>query len=197
MANPTGGFGLRAVRRIDGAALSFQVEARQIAYNNAHVMATGDLVKILNTGYIDAYVAADSNTVTLGVFQGCKYRDPNAGYTVWRPIWNAVSGLASTDKVTAYIHLLDPMLAYEIRSGTANAVTIASIGLNADVVVGTPNATTGQSAATLDTPATTATLPLRIVALGQAVGNDNTLANNVVEVVPNSSSMLRTTGVGG
>lgn len=195
MANPTAGFGLQPVRRIDGAALSFQLEVRRIAYNNSHVMATGDLVKSLTTGFIDAYIAAD--TQTAGVFFGCKYRDPNLGYTVWRPIWNAISGLASTDIVEAYI-IIDPNIVFEVRNSSAvTAITVANIMENADVVVGSPTALTGQSVATLNqaTLAVTATLPLRIVGLGQGAGNDNTLGNNIVEVRLNTSDLQTATGL--
>lgn len=195
MANPTAGFGLREVRRIDGAALSFQVEARRIAYNNTNVMATGDLVKSLTTGYIDAYVAGDTRSA--GVFWGCKYLDPNSGKMEWRPMWNAVSGLASTAIVTAYV-IIDPNIVFEIRNSSASApITVANIGENADIVVGVPTASPGQSVATLNqaTLAVTATLPLRIVALGQTIGNDNTLGNNIVEVRLNTTDLQTATGL--
>lgn len=194
MANPTGGFGLRAVRRLDGAALSFQLNEVLIAFNNANVIAQGDVVKPLNTGFIDLYAAA--GTVTQGVFMGCKYRDPNLGYTVWRPIWNAVSGLASTDLVKAYI-ISDPQIVYEVRLGGATVYAQTNVGNTAEITVGTPTALSGQSVALLDSTGmgTTTTFPLRIVGAGQGVDNDNTLANNIVEVVMNTLlTNLATTG---
>lgn len=193
MANPTGGFGLRPVRRLDGAALTFQLEEVQIAFNNGSVIAQGDLIKPLNTGFIDLY--ANGGAITQGVFHGCKYRDPNLGYTVWRPIWNAVSGLSSSDKVFAYIYS-DPQIVYEVRGDASNAIVQTHIGNTADVTVGSPNARDGQSVAVLATGGlgTTATFPLRVVALGTLIGNDNTLVNNIVEVV--LSSMLSATGGG-
>ena len=193
MANPMAGFGLRACRRIDGAALSFQIETRRIAYNNTSVIATGDLTKSLTTGFIDLFAAG--NAQSCGVFLGCKYRDPNIGNTVWRPIWNAVSGLASTDIVEAYV-IIDPNIVWEIR-GSGTVITVANVGENADLTVGSPSALTGQSVALLNqgTLAVTATLPLRIVGLGQSPGNDNTLAQNIVEVRLNTTDLQTATGL--
>lgn len=185
MTNPTGGFGLRPVRRNDGAAPSWQLMEVEIAYNEGDVIAFGDLVQWVNTGYINLYAAAQTHCA--GVFMGCKYRDPNLGYTVNRPMWNAISGLASTDKVKAYI-IADPNVVFEIRADDTTAVTVGNIGNTAEIVVGTPSAANGQSVALLDKSdlGTTTTRPLRVVGLGQEIGNDNTLANNVVEVVLNT-----------
>lgn len=194
MANPTGGFGLRATRRLDGAALSAQTEELRIAYNNSHVIGKGDIVKILTTGYIDAYVAADGNTLTLGVFQGCKYFDANAGRTVWAPVWNAVSGLASGVKVYAYVILPDPQMVFEVRAKAGVTIAQANVWQNADVVVGTLTTPPGISVALLDTPTTTSTLPLRIVGQGQGVDNDNSVAQNIAEVTFNGSAQSTLTG---
>lgn len=194
MSNPTAGFGLRAVRRLDGAALNFMVEEKQIAYNNSHTWGTGDLVKLLTTGYIDNYTAG--GTQVAGVFLGCKYFSAAVGRTIWSPIWNAPS-LASNIVVTAYI-ISDPWVVFDIRTGTAAAVTIANVGENADVTVGTPNSVTGQSTTLLDqgtlNPAT-ATLPLRIVGLNTSPANDNASAYNIVEVRLNTSPYMSSTGV--
>lgn len=184
-ANPTGGFGLRAVRRLDGAALNLAYTEVEITYNEASVIARGDLVKWLNTGYIDLFAAADTHCA--GVFYGCKYRDPNSQKMEWRQMWNAVSGLASTDKVIAWI-IADPMIVFE---GRLNGTTVGAqthINNTADVVVGTPSALNGQSVMLIDssTLGTTTTRPLRVVGLGQGVENDNTVKNNVVEVVLNT-----------
>lgn len=187
MANPTGGFGLRPIRRLDGAAPSWQLEEREIAYNYSGVIATGDLVKNLDTGFIDLYAAAGAQCA--GVFMGCYYRDPNLGYLVYRPIWNAVSGLSSTDKVKALI-ISDPMVVFELRLGGTTVGATTHIGNSMELTVGTPTALTGQSVALGDssTLGTTTTYPVRVVGLGRAVGNDNTLKNNIVEVVLNTLS---------
>lgn len=193
MTNPTAGFGLRAVRRLDGAALSFAIEERRIAYNNSNTWGTGDLVKNLSTGFIDAYTAGGS--LVLGVFIGCKYFSAAVGRTIWVPNWSAPS-LASTVVVTALV-ISDPNIVFDIRADDTTAVGIGDIGSNADVVVGTANVITGQSVALLDqsTIATTLTLPLRIVGFNTAPNNDNTLADNIVEVRLNTSVYQTAVGV--
>lgn len=196
MANPTTGFGLRPIRRLDGAAISWQLEQRQIAYNNAHTFGTGDLCTQLASGYIDAYTAGD--TVTAGVFMGCSYFSSVVGRTIWSPIWNAPS-LASTVVVTAWI-IADPTIVFEARtSGGSAAVGIADIGANFELTVGTPNSITGQSTTTvLATPATTSTYPVKMVNTAPTVTsnfNDNTLVNNVIEVRLNSLGLFAAAGV--
>jgi hypothetical protein len=185
MANPTGGFGLRPVRRLDGAAPTFQLREVEIAYNYSGVIAKGDIVKWLNTGLIDLYAAAGAQVG--GVFMGCKYRDPNIGNMVWRPMWNAVSGLASTEKVIAYI-LDDPMMVYEVRLNGTTVGATTHIGQTLEVIVGTPSALNGQSVmlGVSSGLGTTTTLPLRVVGLGQGADNDNTVKNNIIEVVLNT-----------
>lgn len=193
MANPTAGFGLRAVRRLDGAAMSFQIEENQIAYNNSHTWGTGDLVIRLSTGYIDAYVA--SGAVVLGVFMGCSYFSAPVGRTIWSPIWNAPS-LASNLLVKAWI-MTDPNIVYDIRGDATAAITNAAVGANADVVVGTPNAITGQSTTLLNTTTmdSTATFPLRIVGLASFPNIDNTLSGDIAQVVLNTQVYKSNTGI--
>lgn len=197
MANPTTGFGLRPVRRLDGAALSFQVERRLIAYNNAHTIGTGDLCTSLASGYIDAYTAGD--TITAGVFIGCKYLSPTLGYEFWFPQWNAPT-LPSTTVVYAYV-IADPNIVFDVRTagGTAAAVGVADIGANFELTVGTVNALTGQSTTTvLNTPATTSTYPVKMVNTSSTVTsgfNDNTLVNNIIEVRLNTLNLFTAAGI--
>lgn len=198
MANPNSPFGLRWSRRLNGAAPSMQVSRMQIAYNNAHVLAKGDLVKQLSTGYIDAFVAGDA--ATCGVFWGCEYpSSASVGGTTYSNIWNAVAGLASTTIVYAYV-IQDEDALFEVQSSgeSAAAITIADFGANADVVVGSANTTTGFSATAVSTTVgTTATLPLRIIGYPHGVGPgyDNTLAYNRILVKLNTLNFVNTTGV--
>lgn len=198
MANPTTGFGLRPVRRLDAAGLSFQVEQREIAYNNANTIGTGDLCTSLASGYIDKYTAGD--TITAGVFIGCRYLNPTLGYDWFFPIWNAPS-LPSTTKVYALL-IADPNVVFEARtSGGASAVGVADIGANFELVVGTPNALTGQSTTTIDDatgPATTATYPVKMVNTAPTVNsnfNDNSLVNNIIEVRLNTLNLYTAAGI--
>lgn len=199
MANPTTGFGLQFSRRLDAAGLSAQIITRRIAYNESSLIGNGDLVEALVDGYIEAYTAGDSAVVLGGVFRGCKYLDPAVGYTRWYPNWSAPT-LPSTTIVEAFIEC-DERVVYTIRSagGEGTAMDISDIGANFEVTVGTPNALTGMSTTTLlNTPATTATFPLKCVGLYQGVPssfNDPTLVNNVVEVKLNNLQWFQTAGI--
>lgn len=195
MANPTVGFGLRPIRRIDGASLSFQLMERQIAYNYGTKIYTGDLAQPLTTGYVSRYAAGQA--ITCGVFWGCKYLNPSTGRVEWFQSWSAPT-LPSTTIVYCYL-INDPRIVFNIRnSSAANAVTIADMGDNADITATAGSDSTGQSKEVLDQAslANTATFPLRIVGLGPAgLNNDNTIGNNIVEVILNSSDMALTTGL--
>lgn len=180
MSNPTGGFGLRPVRRRDGAAWTGALTAVNIAFNNANTIAKGDPVITLATGFIDKWAAG----VIRGVFWGCEYLDPVNNYVNWFNAWKAPV-LAAGTTVTAYI-IDDPDLIFEIRAGSGLQIVQASVWNNAALQgVGAPNAA-GMSTATLTGIATTATLPLRITGLSQKIGNDNTSPSNVAEVAFNN-----------
>ncbi len=199
MANPTTGFGLQFSRRLDAAAPSMQLITRRIAYNESSVIGNGDLVEALSDGYVEAYTAGDSAAVVGGVFRGCKYLNPTLGYSQWYPNWSAPS-LPSTTVVECYLEV-DPNIVYNIRSGggAGTVITIADIGANFELTVGTPNSLTGQSTTLLlNTPATTATFPVKMVGLYQGVPssyNDPTLVNNIVEVKLNNLQWFQTAGI--
>lgn len=180
MTNPTGGFGLRPVRRRDGAAWTGALTAVQLAYNNAHPIAKGDPVISLATGFIDLWASG----AIRGVFWGCEYLDPASNAVSWFNAWKAPS-LAAGTAVTAYI-IDDPDLIFEIRAGGGLNVAQANVWMNAAIQgMGSPGAA-GLSGATLTGIAGTASLPLRISGLSQKIGNDNTSPSNLVEVVFNN-----------
>lgn len=198
MTNPTTGFGLQFSRRLDGAALSGQLITRRLAYNESSLIGNGDLVEALADGYVEAYTAGDSAAVLGGVFRGCKYLNPSLGHSMWYPNWSAPT-LPSTTIVECYIEC-DPNIIYTIRSDGSAALTIAGIGANFEVTVGTPNSLTGMSTTVLlaSSVATTATLPLKMVGLYGGVTssfNDPTLLDNVVEVKLNNLQFFQTAGL--
>jgi hypothetical protein len=181
MSNPTGGYGLRPVRRRDGAAWTGALTAVQLAFNNPHIIAKGDPLMSLATGFVDVWAAGNP---IRGVFWGCEYLDPVNNYVNWFNAWRAPA-LAAGTTVTAYV-IDDPDLIFEIRSGLGLQTVQGNVWNNASIQgLSAPNAA-GLSTATLTGIATTATLPLRITGLWQKVGNDNTSASNIAEVVFNN-----------
>lgn len=186
MSNPTGGYGLRPVRRRDGAQWMGSLTAVQIAFNNAHTFGKGDPVQSLSTGFIDLWSSGVNSGAIRGVFWGCEYLDPVLGYVDWKNAWKAPT-LPSTTVVTAYV-IDDPDLIFEIRAASGLNVVQGNVWNNATFTgAGSPSALpAGMSTATLTGVATTNTLPLRITGLSQKVGNDNTSTSNVVEVCFNN-----------
>jgi hypothetical protein len=191
MANPTVGTGLRPARRRDGAAWTGQLTKANIAFNNANKIGKGDPIISLSSGFIDIWASG----AIRGVFWGCEYLDPGTGYINWFNAWNAPAGLAAT-VVTAYI-IDDPDLIFEIRAASGLNVTQGNVWSNATMTgMGTITALpAGMSSVVLSSVATTSTFPLRIVGRSDKVGNDNTLAQNLVEVSFNNFELR--TGVTG
>ena len=191
MANTNAPFGLRPVRRLDGAAPTYQTNPYQIITTQTHKIGTGDLVKYdgSNAGYID--YAAATDTPVLGVFAGCEWYDTSQQKKIFSPQWTGVS--TAVAPITAYVYD-DVSIVFEIQSGNGGPVTIAGLRQNAKISatgVGAPNTTTGISTEFLDfaTLATNqATYPLKIIGLSQKYGNDNTSQYNLVEVVLNATN---------
>lgn len=201
MTNVNAPFGLRPVRRIDGAGPTWQAEPKRIAYNYGTAIAHGDPIILLNTGYIARY--ANGGSRIDGVFWGCKYLDPNLDRVVWSQNWPAITLGSSSQFAEAYV-IMGKDTVFEIQAGSGGA-PFADIGTNSDIVIGTASSA-GISGAYLDsTHDTTATFPLRIVQLGQGVvstnqagqtnGYDPLTGYNIVQVIMNTYGLYNTTGL--
>ena len=191
MANTSAPFGLRPVRRLDGAAPTYQTNNYLISTSQTHKIGTGDLVinDATYAGYVDAAVIA--STPVLGVFAGAEWFDTSVNKKLYMTQWTAST--TAIAPITCYVYD-DVNIVYEIQSGNGGPVTQAQIRQNAKINYATaysPNAYSGQSIEYLDY-ATIATgqsgYPLKIVGLSQKVGNDNTSAYNIVEVVLNATN---------
>lgn len=196
MANPTVGFGLRAVRKIDGSAPNYSTVIRQVLYSDTTKIFKGDLVKDGASGFIAKAVFDSTSHDMYGVFDGCEYYDTALAKKVFSPYWTGVS-TALSGSVIGYV-IVDLDLIFEVQSSGAAAVPLADIGTNATFVAAPAgNTTTGQSTLVLnaDTTATTSTFPMRIVGLSQRVDNDNTTLDNLVEVILNDQTFKTLTGV--
>lgn len=168
MANTNAPFGFRDFQgNIGGASPNAAQIVRQIAYNDTTKIFNGDPVKSLSTGYVAQWTASTAVSQLAGIFVGCSYLSVAYGNTRWSRYWPGAD-VASGSIVSAYLvpcNLAAPGLFMVQSSGTA--FSIADIGANADVTIGTGSTATGQSGASLDqaTLAGTATLPFRIVGL--------------------------------
>jgi hypothetical protein len=182
MANNDKAFGLRPLGNLAGTGAQKQY-GYEIADNQAGAIFQGDLV-VLKDGYILQFDPA-THTAAVGVFNGCFYNDPTTQKPTWKNYYPGSINITQ-GKIVADV-LDDPSQMFIIQNDGTSAAT--DYGLNADIVVGTGNTTTGLSANELDTStiATTAALNLKIIGLWD-VPNNAVGANAVVVVIINEHS---------
>lgn len=168
MANANAPFGLRYIGLSGGAVSNSALQERRnaILYSNATAIFTGDLVKMQNTGYLAQWTATTAVSQCWGVFAGCRYYSNSQQTVVPQKYWPGADAASGTVLAQFYPAALSPTPLFVIQTD-ATGITLADIGANADIAVGTGSTTTGFSGSYLDTGTlnTTATLPLRIVDL--------------------------------
>lgn len=193
MANTAAPFGFRQFSGTGSAPTYEQVTVR-IAYN-ATAIYNGDPVLPDANGYV--VVGAPGTTQIAGIFSGCKYLSVSQKRTVWSNYWPG-SDVASSQTVEGYI-INDPNAKFVAQTGATGA-TAADINANVNFAIGTGNAATGLSGASVDmsTVGATATLPFRIVGLDvDPPGTPGTEAGayNLVIVAFNNVSTKQLTGI--
>lgn len=190
MANVDKAFGLRAMGNLSATGAQAQY-GFTIEDNQAGAIFQGDLVTI-ESGYLVAFNPA-THTAAVGVFNGCNYIDPTTGKPTWK---NYYPGSVNVTQGTIQADVIDDPAQLFIIQCDAGFVQ-ANIGKNADVVVGTGNVTTGQSAYELasSTIANDAALNLKIVGLYNVPGNE--FGTNAVAVVKINEHLFGSAGVAG
>lgn len=167
MANTNAPFGAMPLAGADGAAPTFGMTTRLIAYNDTTKIYRGDLVQYLASGYVGQWENGKVVSQAAGVFWGCKYYSVSQQQTTFSKYWPGAD-VATNAIVTAYLIPIATAVPpqFVIQAGST-AATFAMIGANCDVDMGTGSTTTGQSGMFLDTGnlATTATKPFRIIGL--------------------------------
>lgn len=189
MANSDAPSGLSPVRHRNGAPYNGAANMYFVPASDATAIFIGDAVKSAGsadaaTGVPTVAQAAAGDTIR-GVVVGV-IPDTQASL-----IYRAAS--------TARYLLVadDPDLEFEIQEDAAGgALALASVGLNADLVVGTGSTFTGRSAMELDTSTVTASsAQLRILGFVQAVDNEFASANAKIRVFINEHELSSTGGV--
>lgn len=148
-----------------GSLPTYEQVPMKIASNNSTAIFFGDAVAPVTSGGVTGYIkqAAASSTVPLaGVFVGCKYVSTSQKRMVWSNYW---PGSDANGDVEAYV-VNDPNAQFKVQC-IAGPLSAAAVGRNVDIDVTTSGSTaTGISGmAVSGTPASTATLPFRIVSL--------------------------------
>lgn len=188
MANVDRVNGFRPVRHLNGSPYNGQVREYVVLAADSTALFVGDLVKLTGAADTDGRAtvtqAAAGDTV-VGVVVGFGVNPDNLNIT-YRP--------ASTLRTVMVAD--SPDIIFEAQADETLAA--ASVGLNANFVVGTGNTATGASGMEVDTStaATTATLPLKILGFSRRVDNEVGAADAKVEVMINKHQMANAaTGV--
>jgi len=140
MANIDGPFGLRPSRQMTGEA----TETTEYAMADAHstAISIGDAV-MLSSGYLIIGGAGDT---PVGVFAGCNYTNGAGDYVVAK----AFPGDAAATNIKALV-LDDPATKFTIQCD--DALTVANVGNQMDLVIVAGDAAIGVSKSTLDSTA--------------------------------------------
>lgn len=197
MANTNAPFGLRPVRRLDGAAYSGQKRAYYAPASYATALFIGDPVVIVgdsndnefrgfppgSLSEVNLSTGADGSIIT-GVIVGF---DDNSRD-------DKVYGLASTDRLVWVCD--DPNMVYEVQDDGTGALSADTVGLNASLVAGAGGSTVyGRSSYMLDgggtiAPAVDVSQPLYILGLAKRMNNE--ISDYAIWDVTISQSTLRT-----
>ena len=185
MAYPTvsAPYGLKPVNLIGGQVFAGSTRLMEIASGYATNIFYGDLVKRVSTGTIEL----DNGTATAtpcGVFLGVQFTNGSTGQVQQQQFYPASQSIKSGTKIFAVV-ADDPDTLFQVAvvSGTTviTGVGITAIGNNASLVQNAGSTTTGNSAvALLDSTATTASRPIRII---DVVRDTATAADNFPEVI--------------
>ncbi len=161
-------YGLKPVNLIGGQVFAGSTRDLPIAYGYATNIFYGDFV-YLNRGLINrlAVTSGSSTVFQVGIFLGCSYTDPVTKQKRFSQYWPA-STLAGDARA---IVCDDPDTVFKAAVCSTTTVmasgSLAAIGQNAAMLDNTGSTTTGDSANAVasytDVPATTVTLPVRIV----------------------------------
>ena len=143
MANVDAAMGFTPAGHLTGGMIRTQEYQIASAYGTSTF--TGDVVVLLNTGFINQSAADPSNVI--GVFAGVQYVDTNSGEQKYSPYWPASTAASS---IKASVHD-DPMIIYRVQAGGSSALTDPTdIGLLFDMLVGTGSTVNGTSAMEID-----------------------------------------------
>jgi hypothetical protein len=174
MANQETAYGLRPVGLVGGGANSTGVTEYEIASDNTNAIYQFGICVPLAAGVIDyAGATAGGTTQALGVLTGVMYHDSVKKKPTWLNYWPG-SGSVSVDTnypVKAFV-ADNPNQLFQVASdasltnrATALAGVFANATLGTSARTGSTDTGRSNSALSVSSIATTATLPLRIVGI--------------------------------
>lgn len=200
MANTTSAYGLKPVASAWGAGIRVRpyYAPNSLAslglYTPVIRGGSANSASIINGQLYPAGTLATVAVATSG--DGNKLTGSIVGFeAVPTNIFLAGYNTASTARI---VYVADhPDQLFTIIDDGENALTVADVGLNANITVGTVNAITGLDSSTLDTssPATTATFQLKILALNNTPLNELAVGAEWLVKINNHTDANITLGV--
>lgn len=164
MAYPTvsAPYGLIPVQLLGGRVYAGATRMIPIASGYATDLLYGDVVNLAADGTLEK----DTGTATatpVGVFLGCQYTNPSTKQWLQTQYWPANTVASDALAVVAD----DPQLLFKVAVVSATTAIAAfgrtQVGRNAALVQNAGSTTTGDSKVAINAPATTNTLPVRII----------------------------------
>jgi hypothetical protein len=192
MANQSTAYGLRPIGLVGSGANSTGVTQYEIASDNTNAIYQYGIVVPTADGVIDYAGATNGGTTqALGVLMGVEYQDSVQKKPVWLNYWPG-SGSVSVDTnypVKAYV-ADNPNQLFKVASdasltdrATALAAVFANASLGTSARTGSTDTGSSNSALSVSSVATTATLPLRIVGIMDDVANSDYTAAGIPLIV--------------
>ena len=192
MANQSTAYGLRPIGLVGSGANSTGVTQYEIASNNTNAIYQYGIVVPTAGGVIDYAGATNGGTTqALGVLMGVEYHDSVQKKPVWLNYWPG-SGSVSVDTnypVKAFV-ADNPNQLFKVASdasptdrATALATVFANASLGTSARTGSTDTGSSNSALSVSSVATTATLPLRIVGIMDDEANSDYTAAGIPLIV--------------
>ena len=192
MANQSTAYGLRPIGLVGSGANSTGVTQYEIASDNTNAIYQYGIVVPTADGVIDFAGATNGGTTqALGVLMGVEYQDSVQKKPVWLNYWPG-SGSVSVDTnypVKAFV-ADNPNQLFKVASdasltnrATALATVFANASLGTSARTGSTDTGSSNSALSVSSVATTATLPLRIVGIMDDEANSDYTAAGIPLIV--------------
>ena len=192
MANQSTAYGLRPIGLVGSGANSTGVTQYEIASDNTNAIYQYGIVVPTADGVIDFAGATNGGTTqALGVLMGVEYHDSVQKKPVWLNYWPG-SGSVSVDTnypVKAFV-ADNPNQLFKVASdasltdrATALAGVFANASLGTSARTGSTDTGSSNSALSVSSIATTATLPLRIVGIMDDEANSDYTAAGIPLIV--------------
>ena len=173
MANANTPFGLRPAKKLDGSAPNFQLTKFYVPATDSAAIGLGDPVKLAGSSDASGVYATVARMATPGT-------DVIAGVVVGvEPLPTDLSLNYRKASTAMYVYCItDPDCVYEVQEDSVGgALAATDIGLNANLVLGTVDTTTGNGKTMLDTSTKNTTNSLDVQILGLKAGIDNEVGN--------------------